>query len=252
MTMADTLHPLLASLAGTGRMIRVLVVDDERLARAELRRLLACHAGVAVVGEAANAAEAALQVAALQPDLLLLDVQMPGASGFDLLAALDDPPEVIFTTAFDQYALQAFEASALDYLMKPIEPRRLAAALERAAARLGFAPAPSAIPRKLFIRDGERCWFVRLEDIRLFESEGNYTRLYFDGAAPLLARSLLQLEQRLDPQQFFRANRRHIVNLAAVRSIENGDGGAVLLRVDGMSVEVSRRRLATLKQLQEL
>lgn len=250
MTMADTLHPLLASLAGTGRMIRVLLVDDERLARAELRRMLACHACVAVVGEAANAAEAALQVAALQPDLLLLDVQMPGASG-DLLAALDDPPEVIFTTAFDQYALQAFEASALDYLMKPIEPRRLAAALERAAARLGFAPAPSAIPRKLFIRDGERCWFVRLEDIRLFESEGNYTRLYFDGAAPLLARSLLQLEQRLDPQQFFRANRRHIVNLAAVCSIENGDGGAVLLRVDGMSVEVSRRRVAALKQLQE-
>jgi two-component system, LytTR family, response regulator len=249
--MADTLHPPLTSLAGTGRMIRVLVVDDERLARAELQRLLACHASVAVVGEAANAAEAALQVAALQPDLLLLDVQMPGASGFDLLAALDDPPEVIFTTAFDQYALQAFEASALDYLMKPIEPRRLAAALERAAARLGFAPTASAHPRKLFIRDGERCWFVRLEDIRLFESEGNYTRLYFDGAAPLLARSLLQLEQRLDPQQFFRANRRHIVNLAAVRSIENGDGGAVLLRVDGMSVEVSRRRLAALKQLQE-
>jgi two-component system, LytTR family, response regulator len=249
--MADTLHPPLASLAGTGRMIRVLVVDDERLARSELQRLLACHASVAVVGEAANAAEAALQVAALQPDLLLLDVQMPGASGFDLLAALDDPPEVIFTTAFDQYALQAFEASALDYLMKPIEPRRLASALERAAAWLGFAPAASAHPRKLFIRDGERCWFVRLEDIRLFESEGNYTRLYFDDAAPLLARSLLQLEQRLDPQQFFRANRRHIVNLAAVRSIENGDGGAVLLRVDGMSVEVSRRRLAALKQLQE-
>jgi len=233
-------------------MMRVLIVDDERLARAELRRMLASRPGITIVGEAANAAEAALQVDALRPDLLLLDVQMPGGSGFDLLDALDDPPEVIFTTAFDQYALQAFEASALDYLMKPIEPRRLAAALERAAVRLGIATEPSAAPRKLFIRDGERCWFVRLEDIRLFESEGNYTRLYFDGATPLLARSLLQLEQRLDPQQFFRANRRHIVNLAAVKGIENGEGGAMSLRIEDMAVEVSRRRMAALKQLQEL
>ncbi|SFG50400.1 two component transcriptional regulator, LytTR family [Duganella sp. CF458] len=231
--------------------MHVLIVDDERLARAELRRMLASHTGVTIVGEAANAAEAALQISALQPDLLLLDVQMPGGSGFDLLATLDDAPEVIFTTAFDQYALQAFEASALDYLMKPIEPQRLAAALERAAVRLGLAPASSAAPRKLFIRDGERCWFVRLEDIRLFESEGNYTRLYFDGATPLLARSLLQLEQRLDPQQFFRANRRHIVNLAAVKGIANGEGGTMALRIEDMTVEVSRRRMAALKQLQE-
>ena len=233
-------------------MMRVLIVDDERLARAELRRLLATHPGVELVGEAANAAEAAQQVAALQPDLLLLDVQMPGGSGFDLLDTLDDAPEVIFTTAFDQYTLQAFEASALDYLMKPIAPPRLAAALDRAAARLGMAPSPGNTPRKLFIRDGERCWFVRLEDIRLFESEGNYTRLYFDDARPLLARSLLQLERRLDPQQFFRASRRHIVNLAAVRGVDNDDGGGLTLRLDGMQVEVSRRRAAALKQLQEL
>lgn len=232
-------------------MIRTLIVDDERLARAELRRMLSAHPGISIVGEAVNAAEAAHMVAALEPDLLLLDVQMPGGSGFDLLAALDDAPEVIFTTAFDQYALQAFEASALDYLMKPIEPQRLAAAVERAAARLGLAPTPSSTPRKLFIRDGERCWFVRLEDIRLFESEGNYTRLYFDGARPLLARSLLQLEQRLDPQQFFRASRRHIVNLAAVRAVESAEGGALTLRLDDMAVEVSRRRAAALKQLQE-
>lgn len=232
-------------------MMRALIVDDERLARAELRRMLSSHPGISIVGEAANAAEAAQMVAALDPDLLLLDVQMPGGSGFDLLAALDEAPEVIFTTAFDQYALQAFEASALDYLMKPIQPQRLAAALERAAARLGLAPTPSSTPRKLFIRDGERCWFVRLEDIRLFESEGNYTRLYIDGAAPLLARSLLQLEQRLDPQQFFRANRRHIVNLAAVRGVGNAEGGAMALRIGDMSVEVSRRRVAALRQLQE-
>ena len=229
-------------------MIRALIVDDERLARAEMRRLLAAHAQVQVVGEAASAAEAVQQVAALAPDLLLLDVQMPGGSGFDLLAALDDAPEVIFTTAYDQHALQAFELNALDYLLKPIQPQRLADALQRAAARLGLALPPVGAPRKLFIRDGERCWFVRLDDIALFESEGNYTRVHFADAAPLLARSLLQLEQRLDPQQFFRASRRHIVNLAHVQRIANAEGGALTLQVGSSVIEVSRRRAGALRQ----
>lgn len=233
-------------------MLKVLIVDDERLARGELRRLLAAHAQIEVVGEAATAAEGVVQVAALQPDLLLLDVQMPGGSGFDLLDALDDPPEVIFTTAYDQYALQAFESSALDYLLKPIQPQRLAAALERASVRLGMPLVPTGAQRKLFIRDGERCWFVRLADIHLFESEGNYTRVHFAGGSPLLARSLLQLEQRLDPQQFFRANRRQLVNLADVRRIEQAEGGTLTLHVGGTAVEVSRRRVAALKLMQEI
>lgn len=233
-------------------MIRALLVDDERLARAELRRLLAAHPQVQVAGEAGSAAEGIAQAAALRPDLLLLDIQMPGGSGFDLLDALDEPPEVIFTTAYDQYALRAFEASALDYLLKPIQPQRLAMALERAALRLGMPSAPAGTPRKLFIRDGERCWFVRLADIHLFESEGNYTRVHFDGGSPLLARSLLQLERKLDPQQFFRANRRQLVNLADVRRIEQADGGSLLLHVAGATVEVSRRRAAALRLRQAL
>jgi two-component system, LytTR family, response regulator len=230
-------------------MMRVLIVDDERLARAELRRLLAAHPQVQIAGEAASAAEAAVQLAALAPDLLLLDVQMPGGSGFDLLAALEDAPEVIFTTAYDQYALQAFDANALDYLLKPIQPQRLASALERAAARLGVAAPAAALPRKLFIRDGDRCWFVRLDDIALFESEGNYTRVHFSGGQPLLARSLLQLEQRLDPQQFFRASRRHIVNLAHVRKVGQAGDGALVLHLDGMAIDVSRRRAAAFKNI---
>jgi two-component system LytT family response regulator len=162
------------------RRLSVLLVDDERLARAELRRLLAAHPLVDIVGEAASAADAIAQVAKLRPDLLLLDVQMPGASGFDLLAALDDAPDVIFCTAFDQYALQAFEVSALDYLQKPVQAARLATALARVGARVQAAPSPA--PRKVFIKDGDRCWFVALEEIRLLESEGNYTRA-FRGAA---------------------------------------------------------------------
>ena len=235
--------------------MRVLIVDDERLARAELRRMLAAHADIEIVGEAANAEQAIMQVQALQPDLLLLDVQMPGASGFDLLQALDSAPEVIFTTAFDQYALQAFEVNALDYLQKPIQAARLAGALQRAALRLAMGNSPAlagmpAAPRKLFIRDGERCWFVALDSIRLFESEGNYTRVYVDDARPLMLRSLTQLEERLDPERFLRASRRHIVNLAFVeRMTANEAGGLDLLLPGGMTVEVSRRRAAQMRGL---
>ena len=234
-------------------MMRVLLIDDERLARAELRRLLAVHAEVEIVGEAVNAADAAQQIAALKPDLILLDVQMPGGSGFDLLATLDGAPDVIFTTAFDRYALQAFEVNALDYLQKPIEAGRLAAALLRAGARIGRAKMPVQTPKKIFIKDGERCWFVGLHDIRLFESDGNYTRVYFDTERPLMLRSLNQLEDKLDPKQFFRASRKHIVNLDFVRRVAPTDaGGLDLILQDDVAIEVSRRRAAQFKSLGSL
>ncbi|HEY1150266.1 MAG TPA: LytTR family DNA-binding domain-containing protein [Pseudoduganella sp.] len=242
-------------------MMRALIVDDERLARAELRRLLAAHPEVQIVGEAANAEEALHQVAALQPDLLLLDVQMPGGSGFDLLQALDTAPDVIFTTAFDQYALRAFEVNALDYLQKPIQAQRLANALSRAALRLGAATALPSLPsltvtsrpQQLFIKDGERCWFVTLDRIRLFESEGNYTRVHFDGEQPLMLRSLNQLEQRLDPLRFFRASRRQIVNLDYVAQLAPAEGGGLSITLhDGQCVDVSRRRAAQLKEMTAL
>jgi two-component system LytT family response regulator len=227
--------------------MRVLVVDDERLARAELRRLLKAHPDIDVVGEAVDAADGVRQVLALKPDLIFLDVQMPGGSGFDLLAALDDPPEVIFTTAFDRYALQAFEVNALDYLQKPVQAARLAAALERSVRG---AQRRSTGERKLFVRDGERCWFVALGDVRLFTSEGNYTRVYFGGEQPLLLRSLKQLEERLDPQRFFRASRRHLVNLDHVRrAAPNEAGGYTLLLAGGEAVEVSRRRATAWREL---
>lgn len=234
--------------------IRTLIVDDERLARAELRRLLAAHANVDIIGEAANAEEAMHQVESLRPDLLLLDVQMPGASGFDLLQALDAAPDVIFTTAFDQYALRAFEVNALDYLQKPIQAQRLANALSRAALRLGAGgntaeAASSPRSQKLFIKDGDRCWFVGLQQIRLFESEGNYTRVHFDGKQPLMLRSLNQLEQQLDPARFFRANRRQIVNLDYVAEMAPADGGGLSIMLDdGSGVDVSRRRAVQLKE----
>ncbi|MES2118472.1 MAG: LytTR family DNA-binding domain-containing protein [Pseudomonadota bacterium] len=227
--------------------MRALLVDDERLARAELRRLLAGHPEIDIVGEAVNAADAVRQITALQPDLLFLDVQLPDGSGFDVLAALARAPEVIFTTAFDRYALQAFEVNALDYLQKPIPPARMAAALQRLGLRPPLAPSG---PGKLFIKDGERCWFVSLADIRLFESEGNYTRVYFGTEQPLMLRSLNQLEQGLAPELFFRASRKHIVNLGCIERMTSNAGGGLDLALTGRhTVEVSRRRAVQLKAI---
>jgi two-component system LytT family response regulator len=233
--------------------MKAIIVDDERLARMEMRRLLAVHADIQIVAEASDVASAKAMVEDLNPDLLFLDIQMPDGTGFDLLTQLSDAPDVIFTTAFDRYAMQAFEANALDYLLKPIEPDRLALALQK------IKPAPAVTERavqrdsKIFIKDGERCWFVKLDAITLLESEGNYTRVYFDGNRPLLLRSLNQLEQRLDPALFFRASRRHIVNLDHVASVSPSSTGALTLQLnDGLLIEMSRRRALEFKQLMHL
>jgi two-component system LytT family response regulator len=241
--------------------MKVLIIDDERLARAELRRLLAAHPALQVVGEAANAVEGRAAIEELAPDLVFLDIQMPGGSGFDLLASLDDPPPVVFTTAFDQYALRAFEVSALDYLLKPIEPPRLAHALNKVLrqpdgpkdGKDGARDRPQAPDGKVFIKDGERCWFVALEQIVLFESEGNYTRVYFDQHRPLLLRSLNQLEARLDPERFLRVSRRQIVNLDFVVGIAPAAAGSMVLTLkDDLKVPMSRRRAAQFRQLNGL
>ena len=207
--------------------MRAILVDDERLARRELRRLLCKHPQVEVIGEAANADEARVLLSEARPDLIFLDVQMPGESGFDLLMKLDSFPAIIFTTAFDQFALKAFEFGAYDYLLKPVEPARLAASLVRINDR-EVVRAPSSdlaeevlhASDQVFVRAGENCWMVQVADIQLLESEGNYTRIHFKGERALVARSLNALELRLDPKVFFRANRSQIVNLHWVQSIQ--------------------------------
>ncbi|MDC3958935.1 LytR/AlgR family response regulator transcription factor [Polyangium jinanense] len=232
--------------------MRVAIIDDERLARSELRRLLDAHPEVEVVAEAAHVADGLHAIRHMAPDLVFLDIRMPDGSGFELLAALERAPAVIFTTAYDQFALKAFDANALDYLLKPIEPPRLAQALKKYSR--DAAPTPQkATDGKVFIQDGERCWFVDVEQIVLFESEGNYTRVYFDHNRPLLLRSLNQLEERLDPQHFMRVSRRHIVNLRYVRSVEPSPAGGLVLQLEsGLNVDMSRRRAVQFKQLKRL
>ena len=229
--------------------MNALIVDDERLARAELRRLLAAHPDVVVVGEAGNADEAEAQLALWDVEILFLDVTMPGASGFDLLERLEAVPQLIFTTAHDEYALRAFEVNALDYLLKPIRPDRLAAALDKVNAVRRDPPAAAAgravrsSSERVFLRDGERCWIVTVGDIVVFEAEGNYARVHVGPHRPLIRTSLNALEARLDPSVFFRANRQHLINLRFVEAVEGGVDDSFTARLrGGYTVRLSRRQ----------
>src|SRR5882757_431937 len=229
--------------------MKAVIIDDEPPARRELRRLLSDFPWVEVVGEAGNVDQAEGMVESLSPDLLFLDIQMPGGSGFDLLSRLEHLPQVIFTTAHDEHAVRAFEVDALDYLLKPIDPARLAAALARVKiAYAGRAPLPEAVLEQIFVRDGERCWFVPLREVRLLSSEGNYIRLSWGKTQPLLGRALAAVEPRPDPNRFFRANRRQILNLDFIEHVELGVNGRLHAQLrDGPEVEISRRQARLFK-----
>jgi two-component system LytT family response regulator len=229
--------------------MKAMIIDDEPPARRELRRLLTEFSWVEVVGEAGNVDQAAEMIESLTPELLFLDIQMPGGSGFDLLSRLEHLPEVIFTTAYDEHAVRAFEVDALDYLLKPIDPARLAEALGRVkGAQAARTPRSGAVLEQIFVRDGTRCWFVSLREVRLLSSEGNYIRLSWGRANPLLGRALAALEQRLDPNRFFRANRRQIINLDFIENVELGVNGRLHAQLrDGPEVEISRRQARLFK-----
>ncbi|MDH5475993.1 MAG: LytTR family transcriptional regulator DNA-binding domain-containing protein [Cyclobacteriaceae bacterium] len=238
--------------------MRALIIDDERLARKELMSLLEEHSKIEIIGEAVNVDEAYEMINKLNPDLLFLDIQMPGKTGFQLLEMLDSTPEVIFTTAYDQYAINAFDVSALDYLLKPIQPERLAECIsklnkieevkkeENTGSKLGLKD-------QVFVKDGDKCWFVSLSDVRLFESDGNYIKVYFDTFKPMIHKSLNALDEKLDHRSFFRASRKHIVNLSWVENIEPWFNGGLMVKLKGGDkIEVSRRQAAKFKEMMSL
>lgn len=243
----------------------IVIVEDSRLARKELLGLLKDYAMHRIVGEAGTVSEGKNLVEELQPDLLLLDINLPDGSGFDLLEQSEFTPQVIFTTAYELHALQAFAVNALDYLLKPVTAERLAQALHKLAeqpASRQYAshqyqdserPTVRSPSEHLFVRDGERCHFVKYHELRLLEVDGNYVKLFFRDTRAMLNRSLLYVEERLDPQLFFRANRAQIVNLNYVSGIEPwiGEGLSLTLH-DGTRVEVSRRQARELKQRLEM
>lgn len=239
--------------------MKALIIDDERLARKELTNLLQEYQEIEIVGEAVNAEDAEEKIKELKPDLLFLDIQMPGKTGFELLQSLESVPEVIFTTAYDEYALKAFDFNALDYLLKPIEPDRLKESISKLLKRAQPAEEAEEEPKKLgpqdrvFVKDGDKCWFVKLENIRLFESDGNYIKIYFDNFKPMIHKSLNALDERLDDRSFFRASRKHIINLTWVESIESWfNGGLMVVLRGGDKVEVSRRQAARFKEMMSL
>ena len=240
-------------------MQKAIIIDDERLARNELKKLLQEFPDVEVIGEAANANEGIEKIESLNPDLIFLDIQMPGKSGFDMLTQIERAPHVIFVTAYDEYALKAFEVNALDYLMKPVEPKRLADALLKVKQKdeeelLSYNNRGLLHENdQVFVKDGERCWFVKLSDVRLFESVGNYAKVFFGNNKPLILKSLNALEERLDDKVFFRANRKHIINLRMIDKIEPYfNGGLLLDLIGGEKIEVSRRQAVKFKEMMSL
>ena len=239
--------------------MKAIIIDDERLARTELKKLLQDYPEVEVIDEAANAEEGATKIESQQPDLIFLDIQMPGKTGFDMLAQLEKTPQVIFTTAYDEFALKAFEVNALDYLLKPIEPKRLADAIQKLNGgdirelRTEITGTNNSLLTEndqVFVKDGERCWFVKLNDIRLFESVGNYAKVFFGNNKPLILKSLNALEERLDERVFFRANLKHIINLRWIEKIEPYFNGGLLVELKGgEKIEVSRRQTVKFKEM---
>ncbi|MDB5190845.1 MAG: two-component system response regulator [Segetibacter sp.] len=245
--------------------IRTIIIDDERLARNELKKLLQDFGEIEIIDEAANVQEGLEKIEQHNPDLIFLDIQMPGKTGFDLLEELERSPRVIFTTAYDEFALKAFEVNALDYLLKPVEPKRLSDAIQKihqeenretsngnghlTISRNGLLTENDQV----FVKDGERCWFVKLNEIRLFESVGNYAKVFFGPNKPLILKSLNALEERLDEKTFFRANRKHIINMRWIEKIEPYFNGGLLLELKGgEKIEVSRRQTVKFKEMMSL
>ncbi len=223
-----------------------------------LKNCFRTYPDIDVIDEAANAEEGAEKIENQNPDIIFLDIQMPGKTGFDLLNDLEKAPHVIFTTAYDEHALKAFEVNALDYLLKPIEPKRLADAVHKlqyevTKERAGINNVnrgPLTEADQVFVKDGERCWFVKLIDIRLFESVGNYAKVFFGTNKPLILKSLNSLEERLDDRVFFRANRKHIINLHWIEKIEPYFNGGLLIELKGgEKIEVSRRQTVKFKEM---
>jgi two-component system, LytTR family, response regulator len=243
---------------------RTIIIDDERLARNELKKLLQDFGEIEVIDEAANVQEGVDKIEQHNPDLIFLDIQMPGKTGFDLLEELERAPKVIFTTAYDEFALKAFEVNALDYLLKPVEPRRLSDAIQKLHQEESREPSMNGSgvatrngllgeEDQVFVKDGERCWFVKLNEIRLFESVGNYAKVFFGPNKPLILKSLNALEERLDEKVFFRANRKHIINMRWIEKIEPYFNGGLLLELKGgEKIEVSRRQTVKFKEMMSL
>lgn len=241
--------------------MKTIIVDDERLARKELRTLLEKFPEINIVDECGNAMEAKSSIERNDPDLIFLDIQMPGKTGLELINDLDVSPKIVFVTAYDEYAIKAFDVNATDYLLKPVSPERLEECVRKLIKNEKDHQDKVVLAQnqrlgehdKVFLKDGEKCWYTTLGEIRLFESEGNYVRVFFGEHKPLILKSLNTLEDRLDEKLFFRANRKFMVNLNYISSIETWfNGGLMATLKTGEKLEISRRQAVRFKDLMSL
>jgi two-component system LytT family response regulator len=235
------------------KKIKAVIVEDSRLARNELKELVKNHPEVEIIGEAENVDTGFELINKMQPDLLFLDINMPEKDGFALLEMLDNVPITIFTTAFDEYAIKSFEYNALDYLLKPINPKRFAQAIEKANASWTEKSEKDdkklSLSNQIFIKDGEKCWLVKISDIYLFEVDGNYTKVFFNNEKAIINKSLNQIEDKLPLEFFFRANRNQIINIQYVAQIDPWFSGNLLVHLPKEAkVEISRRQTSTFKE----
>lgn len=235
--------------------MRTIIVDDERLAREEFKSMLKKHPQIEIVGEFKNTIEAEKAIKDLQPDLMFIDIQMPGETGLEFLERIDFAPRTIFVTAFDEYALKAFELNAYDYLLKPLDPERLKDLVNRLEEENKTPESVENIKQlqkgdKVLVKDGEKVWFINIDDVRYFESDGNYVKVYFDKFHPLLHRSLNNLNDRIDPKLFFRANRKYLINLESIVKIDSWFNGGLHVELDcGTKIEISRRQTIKFKDM---
>lgn len=231
------------------KTITAVIVEDSRLARNELKELIKTHKEIELLGEAENVDEGYELIKTTNPDLLFLDINMPEKDGFELLEMLDEVPLTIFTTAFDEYAIKSFEYNAFDYLLKPINQKRFSKSIEKVLESLDTASDDSkkegilSLDKQIFIKDGEKCWLVKIQDIALFEIVGNYTRVFFEEHKPLIYKSLAQIEEKLPDDVFFRANRQQIINIRHVKKVVSWFNGKLKIEMSsGEEIEISRRQ----------
>lgn len=242
-------------------IIKTIIVEDSRLARNELKELIKMHPELEVIGEAENVDTAYKMINELKPQLIFLDINMPEKDGFELLEMLDDVPVTVFTTAFDEYAIKSFEYNALDYLLKPINEKRFGDAVQKIKDKVNstddeqdhVATQSLTEESQIFIKDGEKCWLVKVSEIIVFEIVGNYTRVYFRDCKPLIYKSLNQIEERLPENTFFRANRQQIINLKYIKNVDNWFNGKLKATMqNGAEIEISRRQSSLFKDMLSL
>ena len=232
------------------KTLKAVIVEDSRLARNELKELLKAHNEIELIGEAENVDEGFELINSRNPDLLFLDINMPEKDGFELLEMLDDVPITIFTTAFDDYAIKSFEYNAFDYLLKPISQKRFSSSISKVIERNTSTSETTEkvedglpLEKQIFIKEGENCWLVKIQDISLFEIVGNYTRVFFDSNKPLIYKSLAQIEEKLPSHVFFRANRQQIININHVKKVVSWFNGKLKIEMNsGEEIEISRRQ----------